>query len=242
MELCEFQSIFCEALEKNGLEPLSPAKTEAFWAFTLHLMRVNEHINLTAIRNIPDVITKHYVDSLLASAYIPQGARVLDLGCGPGFPTVPLAIARPDLKICALDSTDKKIKFLFDATNLLALPNVEAVSGRAEDAVIRKRLGEFDLVISRAVARMNILSELCLPYVKQGGVFLAMKGAKGAEEEQEAAHGIALLGGRVIASHEKELFLLDGSSEPRVLIEVKKEKKTPPEYPRAYAAILKKPL
>ena len=242
MEFCEFRSIFGEALEKNGLDPLSPAKIENFWAFTLHLMRINEHINLTAIRNIPDVITKHYVDSLLASTHIPQGARVLDLGCGPGFPTVPLAIARPDLKICALDSTDKKIRFLFDATNLLALPNVEAISGRAEDPAIRKRLGEFDLVISRAVARMNILSELCLPYVKQGGTFLAMKGAKGEEEEQEAARGISILGGRISASHKKELFLPDGTSELRVLTEVKKEKKTPPEYPRAYAAILKKPL
>lgn len=242
MELCEFQTIFHESLENNGIEPLSLSKTEAFWEFTLHLLRVNEHINLTAIRNIPDVITKHYVDSLLASAHIPEGARVLDLGCGPGFPTIPLAIARPDLKIVALDSTDKKIKFLFDATHLLQLPNVEAISGRAEDPAIRKRLGEFDVVISRAVARMNILSELCLPYVKIGGSFIAMKGAKGAEESQEARQGISMLGGAEAALHNKELHFSDGSSELRPLIEVKKVKKTPADYPRAYAAILKKPL
>ena len=141
-----------------------------------------------------------------------------------------------------MDSTDKKIRFLFDTATLLHLPNVEAVTGRAEDAAVRRRLGTFDAVVSRAVARLNLLCELCLPYVREGGHFLAMKGAKGEEELQEAANAIALLGGRVLAAEEKPLVLLDGSSEPRVLIDVQKVKKTPPQYPRAYAAMLKKPL
>ena len=242
MELREFQELMQDAVRKNGLPPLSAQTEEAFWAFAMHLLRVNEHVNLTAIRNVPDVITKHFVDSLLAAAYLPEGARVLDLGCGPGFPSLPLAIARPDLRIVALDSTDKKIRFLFDTATLLHLPNVEAVTGRAEDAAVRRRLGTFDAVVSRAVARLNLLSELCLPYVREGGHFLAMKGAKGEEELQEAANAIGLLGGRVLAAEEKPLVLLDGSSEPRVLIDVQKVKKTPPQYPRAYAAMLKKPL
>ena len=242
MELREFQELMQDAVRKNGLPPLSAQTEETFRAFAMHLLRVNEHVNLTAIRNVPDVITKHFVDSLLAAAYLPEGARVLDLGCGPGFPSLPLAIARPDLRIVALDSTDKKIRFLFDTATLLHLPNVEAVTGRAEDAAVRRRLGTFDAVVSRAVARLNLLSELCLPYVREGGHFLAMKGAKGEEELQEAANAIGLLGGRVLAAEEKPLVLLDGSSEPRVLIDVQKVKKTPPQYPRAYAAMLKKPL
>ena len=242
MELREFQELMQDAVRKNGLPPLSAQTEETFWAFAMHLLRVNEHVNLTAIRNVPDVITKHFVDSLLAAAYLPEGARVLDLGCGPGFPSLPLAIARPDLRIVALDSTDKKIRFLFDTATLLHLPNVEAVTGRAEDAAVRRRLGTFDAVVSRAVARLNLLCELCLPYVREGGHFLAMKGAKGEEELQEAANAIGLLGGRVLAAEEKSLVLLDGSSEPRVLIDVQKVKKTPPQYPRAYAAMLKKPL
>lgn len=242
MELREFQELMRDAAQKNGLSPLSEPTEETFWAFAMHLLRVNEHVNLTAIRNIPDVITKHFVDSLLVSAYLPEGARVLDLGCGPGFPSLPLAIARPDLRIVALDSTDKKIRFLFDTATLLHLPNIEAVTGRAEDAAVRRRLGTFDAVVSRAVARLNLLSELCLPYVREGGHFLAMKGAKGEEELQEATNAIGLLGGRVLSADEKSLVLLDGSSEPRVLIDVQKVKKTPPQYPRAYAAMLKKPL
>ena len=242
MELRGFQELMRDAVRKNGLSPLSEPTEEAFWVFATHLLRVNEHVNLTAIRNVPDVITKHFVDSLLVSAYLPEGARVLDLGCGPGFPSLPLAIARPDLRIVALDSTDKKIRFLFDTATLLHLPNIEAVTGRAEDAAVRRRLGAFDAVVSRAVARLNLLSELCLPYVREGGHFLAMKGAKGEEELQEAANAIGLLGGRVLSADEKPLVLLDGSSEPRVLIDVQKVKKTPPQYPRAYAAMLKKPL
>ena len=242
MELREFQELMRDAAQKNGLAPLPVPTEEAFWAFAMHLLRVNEHVNLTAIRNVPDVITKHFVDSLLVSAYLPEGARVLDLGCGPGFPSLPLAIARPDVRIVALDSTDKKIRFLFDTATLLHLPNIEAVTGRAEDAAVRRRLGAFDAVVSRAVARLNLLSELCLPYVREGGHFLAMKGAKGEEELQEAANAIGLLGGRVLSADEKPLVLLDGSSEPRVLIDVQKVKKTPPQYPRAYAAMLKKPL
>lgn len=242
MELQEFQSLFDELIEKNGLPPLSADKKESFWAFTLHLLRINEHINLTAIRNVPDVIAKHYADSLFAAAYLPEGARVLDLGCGPGFPSLPLAIARPDLRIVALDSTDKKVRFLFDSACLLHLSNVEAVSGRAEDPVIRKRLGEFDAVVSRAVARLNVLSELCLPYVRIGGRFLAMKGAKGEEELREASRAIDLLGGALERVDEKALVLPDGTSEPRLLLDIRKVKKTPADYPRAYAAILKKPL
>jgi len=180
------------------------------------------------------------VDSLTVSSLIPEGARVLALGCGPGFPSIPLAIARPDLTIRALDSTDKKIRFLNESADLLELSNLKGYSGRAEDPKTRKELGQFDVVVSRAVARMNVLSELCIPYVFIGGKLIAMKGAKGDEELAEAQNAIKILGGAA-KNHALELITND-SSEARCLIEVFKVKETPSTYPRQYSAILKKPL
>ena len=242
MEFEDFSRLFRESCEKNGVSVPDNDKIQAFWRFTIHLMEVNSHTNLTAIRSIPDVIPKHYVDSILAAELLPQGARVLDLGCGPGFPSIPLAILRPDLSLVALDSTDKKVRFVKESAGLLPLPNLQAVTGRAEDAAIRGRLGLFDVVVSRAVARLNVLAELCLPYVKSGGVFLPMKAAKGEEELEEAQNAIKTLGGALIKTHERTLTAENGIPEARLLIEIQKIKQTPPQYPRSYASIIKKPL
>lgn len=242
MEYIEFEALFCKSMQENGLLAPEKEKIESFWHFSEHLLKVNQITNLTAIRNIPDTISKHLIDSLLCEEYLPQGARVLDIGCGAGFPSIPLAIMRPDLEIVALDSTSKKIAFVQESTRLLALNNLTAVSGRAEDALISKKIGIFDAVVSRAVAKMSILSELCLPYLKVGGIFVALKAAKAEEELSEAKSGIAILGGNGAILHEKELKMLDGTSERRCLIEVQKTKKTPAGYPRSYSLISKKPL
>ena len=241
MEYSQFYSLFETAFEKNGLKPLTDEQVKLFFDFGEYLLKVNQITNLTAIRKMPDVIAKHFVDSLLVVDHIPQNARVLDLGCGAGFPSVPLAIARPDLSIVALDSTAKKIAFVNDAVARLGLDNVTAVSGRAEDAAIMKRLGLFDVVTSRAVAALPILSELCLPYTRVGGKFLPLKAAKADEELSAAKKAIAFLGGAAPKAYPCVL-VTDVGEEPRCIIDVSKVKECPKGYPRAYAAILKKPL
>ena len=229
-------------MQRNGLFELTEAQTEQFYRFTLHLAKVNEVTNLTAIRSLPDMIDKHLTDSLMIAPYIPQNTKVLDIGCGPGFPSVPLAIARPDLKIVSLDSTAKKIAFVQESADLIGLSNLFALSGRAEDIKTRQTLGKFDVVVSRAVARLNILSELALPYVKIGGMLAAMKGAKAEEELNEAKHSLSVLGKCDAELISTPLTLQNGEVETRYLILCKKTAETPAQYPRAFGAILKKPL
>ncbi len=242
MDFPEFSSSFRQALAQNRLPDLSEQQIERFYQFATHLLTVNQTTNLTAIRTMPEVITKHFADSLLALPYLPTGASVLDLGCGAGFPSIPLCIARPDLHITALDSTAKKIEFVKSCVELLHLPNLKAVSGRAEDKALRQLLGFFDVVTSRAVARLNILCELCMPYTAVGGRLLALKASKADEELAEAKKAIVTLGGGEVIPHNVDLVLGAGSIEPRCIIEIKKTRPTPTAYPRAYAAILKKPL
>jgi len=238
----EFSQLFCKSAISNGILPLDEAKIRQLYDFTLYLEEVNRITNLTAIRDPRDMIPKHLIDSLLAAEYIPSGARVLDLGCGPGFPSIPLAISRPDLSIVALDSTAKKIAFVNDAAKRIGLTNLTAITGRAEDKTVSTKLHQFDIVVSRAVARLSVLSELCIPYVKTNGSLIALKAAKAEEEAAEAEHAITVLGGSSAVLHKKQLILPDSTAEPRCLIEIKKIKPSPAIYPRAYAAILKKPL
>lgn len=214
-----------------------------FEKFEQFLVSENNKYNLTAIRSQELILPLHFADSLLGAEYIPQNAKLLDVGSGAGFPALPFAIARSDISVSAIDSTQKKVDFINKAANELNLKNIKAYSTRAEDwGKSKEHREKYDFVCARAVSRLNILSELCLPFVKIGGYFLAMKGAIGVEEYDEAKNGIAILGGKLEKLQEKELFISEEVSQKRTFILIKKVNPTPPEYPRMYSKITKKPL
>lgn len=238
----EFNRLFREIFFKNQLERFCAEEImDRFAKFTEILLEANEKFNLTAIKALPEVIAKHYADCLLAEECFPAGATVLDVGCGGGFPTFPLAIVRPDLKITALDSTQKKIDFVSFAAKELGLSNVVALCSRAEAPELQKYRESFDAVTSRAMARMSVLSELTIPFLRMNGRLVALKGVQGEEELAEAANGIGILGGEIVEDRFCVLKTRE-AEESRHLLVIVKKKQTPKTYPRQYAAILKKPL
>jgi len=231
------------AFLKNGLERFSGGEIlNKFNALADRLIEVNSVMNLTAITDPRGVAVRHIADSLTVCAHIPEGARVIDVGCGAGFPSLPLAVARPDVTVLALDSTAKRISFVSETARLIGLSNVTAVAARAEDAARDSAMREaFDVAVSRAVARLNVLGELCLPFVRVGGAFAAMKGDGAETELDEAKRGLKILGGDIETLDSFELL---GEDEPqsRAIVVVKKTAKTDEKYPRDYARIKKKPL
>ncbi|MBO5305360.1 MAG: 16S rRNA (guanine(527)-N(7))-methyltransferase RsmG [Clostridia bacterium] len=231
----------CEKCFKiNGLEQFCEQNTlNLLYQMVDHMLEINAVMNLTAITEPKDIILKHLADSLTVARFLPEHAHVLDVGCGGGFPSLPLAIARPDLEITALDSTAKKTAYVSDSAKLLSLGNLKTLTGRAEELAQSPEYREsFDFTVARAVASLPVLSELCLPFVKIGGKMVAMK-AKLDESESTNAH--EMLGSLPFERHEFELKdeLL---TESRLILVAKKQKHTPKEYPRAYAQIKKKPL
>lgn len=240
----EFADIFTKIFSANSLDALICDKNiEKFYKLTALLTEANAKTNLTAINDTPEIISKHYADSLLAHEYFTPGASVIDIGCGAGFPSLPLAIIRSDLKVTALDSTGKKINFVKDAAKKLGLDNVTAVCARAEEYVsLQGKRESYDFATARAVSRLNILSELALPFVKPNGSFIALKAKDGENELEEAKSGIEELGGSVISSKSLSLTEISGEAYQRYLILVEKISPSPIKYPRAYAKITKKPL
>ena len=218
-------------------------KIAKLYELTKIMLEVNEQMNLTTITEYSQIILKHYLDSLTVSEYIPQNAEIIDVGCGAGFPSLPLAICRDDIKITALDSTAKRITYLQNTANKLGLTNLSGVAARAEaygnDATHRE---SYDMAVARAVADLPVLCELCLPLVRQGGEFIAMKAAKGEDEFSRATNAIKKCGGDEETLIRADITADGNSFEKRCLIRVKKVAHTPKNYPRNFAQISKKPL
>lgn len=238
-----FTERFKEILTANNLGRFATDElAERFNALTDRMLEVNAHMNLTAITDEDGVILKHYADSLVIADIIPEGASVIDVGCGAGFPSLPLAIARPDLKITALDSTAKRVNYIAETAEILGLTNISAVAARAEETASKPAMREmFDISCARAVARFSALCELCLPFVRTGGEFLALKGHS-EDEVSEASNAIKKLGGVLISSTSYNISLPGGENNPRSLVRVKKNSRTPEIYPRNWSQISKKPL
>ena len=215
---------------------LSDAQIDTLCRFGEALIEKNAVMNLTAITEPAAVAQLHFLDciALLGAADF-RGKRVIDVGCGAGFPGVPLKIAEPSMQLTLLDSLAKRMNWLGEVLPALGV-EAQIVTARAEEYV-RSCREQYDLATSRAVARLNVLAELCLPYVRVGGRFLAMKGALAREEVDEAARGIEKLGGRVAELYE---YPVTGTVHKAVVIE--KRRPTPPQYPRAFAKIKKSPL
>lgn len=216
---------------------LSDRQVDQFCRYCELLLEKNQVMNLTAIREPDKVATLHFLDCLaLLNVTDFREKSVVDVGCGAGFPGLPLKIAEPTTRLTLLDSLNKRVVWLRD--ELLPAIDVEAdcVSGRAEEYAAGHR-EQYDIATSRAVARLNLLAELCLPLVRPGGYFLAMKGQDAAEEVQEAERAIRTLGGKVerIAEYPVE------DAVHRVVV-IKKVSNTPAKYPRQFAKIKKQPL
>lgn len=213
---------------------------ERFDLYAKLLVEWNEKINLTAITDPDGIVLKHFVDSLsvFSAINIPEGAKSIDVGTGAGFPGIPMLIARPDLKITLLDSTNKKLNVIRDILEKLDL-QCEVLHTRAEEAGRNKTYREqYDFATARAVSNLRDLSEYCLPFVKKGGTFISMKSAKAEEEIAEGKNAIRILGGNI---KEMKTFEIDEAGE-RTIILIEKVSTTPPKYPRPSAKIAKNPL
>ena len=215
---------------------LSDQIQDTLCAFGRAMVKQNEVMNLTGITEDEAVAKMHLLDSLtVLSAADLSGKKLIDVGCGAGFPGVPLAIACPDAKITLLDSLGKRMKWLEEVLPTLGI-TAECVTARAEEAVATRR-ESYDFATSRAVARLNILLELTAPYVKVGGAVLAMKGAAAREELAECGNAIKKLGLKLEAVKE---YPIDGTA--HAVIVLRKVAPTPPKYPRRFAQIKKSPL
>lgn len=226
--------------ELNNIElNITDEMIDKFEKYYNYLVEYNENVNLTAITEYDEVMIKHFYDSLCLSTILKNDKlKLVDIGAGAGFPSVPNAIYNSNLDVTIIDSLNKRITFLNNLIDILSLDNVKAFHARAEEYIIKNR-ESFDVATARAVARLNILTELCLPYVKVGGLFIALKSQNGLEELEEAKNGIKILGGEIV---DIKSFSLPYGMGERELIIIKKIKNTPNKYPRRFNIIKNNPL
>ena len=235
---------------EKGLEQLSITlsgeQKQQFLTYYEYLVEKNKVMNLTAITEYEEVITKHFLDSLAVvktSCFKPEklaGKRLIDIGTGAGFPGIPLKIAFPELEILLLDSLNKRINFLNEVTEMLGLTKINTVHGRAEDYAKQTGYREsFDFCVSRAVANLSTLSEYCIPFVKQGGCFISYKSGSVDQELIQAEKAVKILGGQ---REEVVRFSLADTDMDRSFVVIHKAKPTPKKYPRKAGLPSKEPL
>ncbi|AOM81413.1 16S rRNA (guanine(527)-N(7))-methyltransferase RsmG [Salisediminibacterium beveridgei] len=232
---------FRQALAEKGIQ-LNDEQMDQFKTYYELLIEWNNRMNLTAITDKEDVYLKHFYDSISAAFHVDfnQASSLIDIGAGAGFPSIPLKIVFPHVEVTIVDSLKKRITFLEALGDALKLDRVLFLHDRAETAGRNPELrDQFDIAISRAVARMPVLTELCMPFVKQGGQFIAMKGMQGEDELKEAGRAVQALGGAPSSSY---AFSLPGDDSERIIIVTHKEKKTPRKYPRKPGTPNKQPL
>ncbi|WP_188455404.1 16S rRNA (guanine(527)-N(7))-methyltransferase RsmG [Virgibacillus oceani] len=232
---------FVKQLKENGME-LNETQIEQFAIYFNVLVEWNNKINLTALTAEEDVYLKHFYDSISAAFYYDFAGdlHICDVGAGAGFPSIPLKICYPDLKVTIVDSLQKRIGFLNQLAVELNLSDVSFYHDRAENFGKNVKMREtFDVVMARAVARMSVLSELCLPLCKKNGTFIAMKGAQSREELTDGNAAIQLLGGEIKEIHE---FNLPEENSERSIIVIDKKRKTPKKYPRKAGMPNKSPI
>lgn len=232
---------FQHALQEKGIE-LSPRQLEQFDMYYHLLVEWNEKMNLTAITDKEEVYLKHFYDSISAAFYFDfnKPHRICDVGAGAGFPSIPLKICFPDIHVSIVDSLNKRISFLNHLADSLQLSGVSFYHDRAETFAQKPEHREtYDVVMARAVARMSVLSELCLPLVKTDGTFIAMKAASAHDEMDTGKKAIFTLGGKI---EEIYPFILPEENSERNIITVKKVKKTPKKYPRKPGTPNKQPI
>ena len=237
----KFFDLMKEAANEVGLE-LTEVQYEQFIKYMRLLQEWNEKINLTAITEDEEVIKKHFIDCIKAfkSDAIKNARNIIDVGTGAGFPGLPIAIMNQNVEVTLLDSLNKRINYLNIVVRELGLKNVTTIHSRAEDGARKQELREkFDVATSRAVANMAVLSEFCMPYVRKGGYFVALKWTSIDEELKNAGNAIKTLGGELKGIIEVSIEETDLKHN---IVEVEKIKPCPKTYPRKAGTITKKPL
>jgi 16S rRNA (guanine(527)-N(7))-methyltransferase RsmG len=237
----QYSSLLCEIFDANGLSEFATDDIcTKLTEFCKYLLEQNEKFNLTAIKSPEAAALLHFADSLTLCKHLPGGAKVLDIGSGASFPAIPIAIARPDIHITALDSTQKRINFIQSVAYILDLKNLSAVCARAEDVTGSSLKESFDVATARAVAAYPMLLELSIPAVKVGGKFVAMKSKDVSRETSNIAKILKQI--RISEPKFDEITLKGGETFERTIVSVTKLAATPEKYPRAFAQIKKRPL
>lgn len=232
---------FSKKMEESGIS-LSSVQLEQFEIYYRVLIEWNEKMNLTGITERDAVYEKHFFDSVSLSFFMDMNHvhKLADIGSGAGFPSIPLKICFPHLKVMIVDSLNKRIQFLTHLNEQLGFKDVVCIHGRAEDvAQLTAHRDRYDLVTARAVARLNVLNEFCLPFVKKGGLFAAMKGSQSDEEVSEASFSLRELKGKIKSQHQ---MLLPNEQSERHIVFIEKFEGTPRKYPRKAGTPLKQPL